>query len=134
MQRGGVASAGFRIGAPECQVHGSRHLLVEKNRSRRSIDALVGADAELSEKACAWIGVQDLLEVGIAARRARCHDFAVAEFKFDVRHVDASRAGWNLELDRATGRVLEWTGEDLATWHVASAVGVDPIAPVDSQS
>src|SRR6202011_36612 len=73
-------------------------------------------------------------QVMLAAPRGGIDDFAVLESQLDVLHLHAARDGWHREADRAGGRILHRTREDLAARHVPPTVGVDPPAALHAET
>src|SRR5215211_3436699 len=129
-----VAAAGLGIAHADREVHGAADLLVEQDLLGAGGDAVVRADPELAEALGAVIGVEHLVQEGLAALGRGVHDLASIEAQLDPRHLAAAVGGRERVADLPLHRVLHRTREELPVGHVVLAHAGYPLASGDVQA
>src|SRR5215210_166432 len=117
-----VRAAEEREAGPDREVDGAVDLLVEESVSEGSIDALVTADPELAEAACAVVGPEGREQEVLVALRRCLDDRSALEAEADSLHlVAAVPAGVFAERHDPVRRIFDRAVEDLTRGHVRVA-------------
>src|SRR5215207_1064317 len=117
-----IRAAEEREAGPDREVDGAVDLLVEQGVPEGTVDALVAADPELAEAACALVGVERREQEVLVALRRRLDDRAALEAEADSLHLVAAVPARVLaEGHDPVRRVFDRAVEDLAGRHVRVA-------------
>src|SRR5690606_32140770 len=108
------------------EVHGAADLLVKEHVPAEPLDPVVRADSYLAKVRSAVVGREERLQQVLASGCARLDDLSVLKGEANILDLFPGVNSGEAEADRAVGRILHRSGEDLSVGEVALAVGADP--------
>src|SRR5215211_6536994 len=120
-----VDAARLGIALADREVDRAADLLVEQDVARSAVDPVVGADPQLAQPPRAVVGVEQLVQEGLAALGACIGDPATLEAQPNSADLAPADHRREVKADLALDRILDRAGEELAVGHVVAPVGGD---------